>query len=106
MANNGGVTGEISNNLFVFDPKDNMWVEKVPMNQSRMHCMLNAIENKLYAIRGRTAINKPVPSIEVYDTRTDQWSVVENVSLSNHSLGASFVENNDIFTGIGNLDNS
>ena len=86
----GGYTsrnvGQVSYKLFVFDPKDNLWLEKAPMNQSRMSCMLNAIENKLYAIGGHTmSINKPVPGIEVYDTMTDQWSIVQ-VFLSNHTL--------------------
>ena len=95
----GGFTssGETSNNLFVFDPKDNLWVRKASMNQNRMCCMLNAIENKFYAIGGRTCNSELVPSIEVYDTTTDQWSVVQNVSLSNYPLGASFVDGNKIY---------
>jgi N-acetylneuraminic acid mutarotase len=74
------------NTTFAYDPKTDTWTTRAPMPTARQHLATAAIDGKLYALGGRVlgdGINDPnidaavtnFNNNEVYDPKTDTWSV-------------------------------
>ncbi|NXI53394.1 KLD7A protein, partial [Chloroceryle aenea] len=64
-----GQTQRPSNCVFCYDPLTNIWREICPLNQSRPHCKLVALDGHLYAIGGECLY-----TVERYDPRQDRWT--------------------------------
>ncbi len=78
-----------------FDKQANLWLIKPPMNFPRCQHVLEAVEDKLYAIAGRDELANST-SVEVYDPQTNQWSVLQHNVLVEFGA-SSFVHGHNIF---------
>ena len=70
----------LSQKLFAYDRKAGIWLTKVDMNQGRAETVLEAVNNKLFAIGGGDYLKTKTaaPSIEMLDIQENQWTIVEN----------------------------
>ncbi len=94
----GGLDGVLSTvaKVHAFDIKANLWLVKESMNHPRCQHVLEACEDRLYAIAGRVIGGENTTSIEEYDPIVNQWSVIQIECLK--AIGASsFVVDQNIY---------
>uniref|UniRef100_A0A4W5KGT6 Kelch domain containing 7A n=1 Tax=Hucho hucho TaxID=62062 RepID=A0A4W5KGT6_9TELE len=60
-----------SKRVFCYNPVTSIWKEISPMNESRPHCKLAALQGYIYAIGGEC-----LSTVERYDPRSDRWTFV------------------------------
>ncbi|XP_064822492.1 kelch domain-containing protein 7A [Oncorhynchus masou masou] len=60
-----------SKRVFCYNPVTSIWKEISPMNESRPHCKLAALQGCIYAIGGEC-----LSTVERYDPRSDRWTFV------------------------------
>ncbi len=104
----GFVKNETTKNLFIYDTKAKLWLTKQPMIRARCQHVLEAVNDKVYAIGGRGSMairNASVNSAEVYDPRVDQWTIIlDNSKRCIHSGASSFVHDQKIYVVGGTRD--
>ncbi len=96
----GYVRDDTINSLFVYDTKAKLWLTKKPMNHARCQHVLEVVNDKVYAIGGRNSIteNTADRSIEMYNPRADQWTIIlGNFPLCRHACASSFVYEQKIY---------
>ncbi len=95
----GGVDSQKTlNSLLAYDPSSNKWSEKASMpTTAREHLTSAVVNGKLYVMGGRTGgMSANVDTNEVYDPRTDKWTVLEPL-LSKRGGLASAAVNGSIY---------
>ena len=87
------------NNLFVYDPQYNLWMEKAPMSIKRFYHESVNLDGKLVVMGGRSR-TWPQPlenTVEMYDPATNTWSDLQNMNYAPGSFCAE-VYNGNIYT--------
>lgn len=98
----GGTTGgwSIVNNLYVYDPGLDEWIEKAPMNITRRGAGTKSCHGKLYAFGGYSGGSwTVVKSIEAYDPETDQWTLLHDANLPRALMAMSMFHDQFFFFG-------
>ncbi len=88
-----GVRGEITNMFHAYDCSQHTWVVKKPMIKPKCCHGLEAVGDRLYALGGEF---KQVPSIEVYDIGTNQWTALMD-RMELRDCRSTCVDGEDIF---------
>ena len=95
----GFLEGDEATNLFLeYDPASGQWSELPPMGLARGGGAAVTIGNKLYVIDGGSNPyitddpKPPVPRLEVFDFRTQEWSVAATPPAGVHHTGAAVVD--------------
>jgi N-acetylneuraminic acid mutarotase len=85
----GGVdSGRSIANLEVYDPDNDAWEERSPMNVSRNHIAGGAIRGKFYVAGGRPGT---LNVLEEYDPETDRWTIKRPMPTGRSGIGATVV---------------
>ncbi len=74
----GGYTAQetTTDSVYAYDIKGKLWLTKARMNEKRCAHTLDAIKDKLYTIGGRNFDGGNVLSNEIYDTLSNQWTLL------------------------------
>ena len=87
----GGSGGTmLQNELEYFDPPNNQWVIRAPMNIPRNHTAGAVIDGKFYVVGGRGSTNAPT-ALEVYDPATNVWSILAPMPTGRSGIAAAAV---------------
>ncbi len=81
-----GWFGSIQADVYAYDSKANLWLSKPPMNHKRYRHVMKLVQDKLYAIGGITTTG----DIEMFDIITDQWTIVEGMTLKGYMTLSGF----------------
>lgn len=79
--------------LNCFDPEKNEWEVKATTCHPHFGSSLIVVNNTLYVAGGRVLIQQNIPSggpapVEIYNTESNTWSVVEQKHIPQNNLGA------------------
>ena len=92
---------QASNRLYAYDFTGGIWLTKNNMNEARSNAVIEAYDNKLFLMGGRSSLKMTpeaaVSSVEVFDIQQNQWTTLAkrlNVALF---ASASFIDGSDIF---------
>ncbi|MGX4282604.1 MULTISPECIES: Kelch repeat-containing protein [unclassified Bacillus (in: firmicutes)] len=87
----GNNNGKVQNQIYVYDPKQNKWIEKVSMNEGREGAAIAVVDHKIYVIGGYGEDNSGsktyLKTVEVYDINTDSWT--KGIELPKPLTGSS-----------------
>ena len=72
----GGYSDKVEKSVEKYDPSNNKWSTVNSMNIERYGHAACVQQNKIYVIGGKTISGNPTKTIECYDTKLDQWTVV------------------------------
>ena len=83
--------------LNCFDPVKNEWEVKATTCHPHFGSSLIVVNNTLYVAGGRDSISQNIPSggpapVEIYNTESNTWSVVEQKHIPSNNLGAVEIE--------------
>ena len=89
--------------LCCFDPVKNEWEVKATTCQPHFGSSLIVVNNRLYVAGGNVSISNCVPSggaapVEMYNEKSNAWSVVEQKRIPSNNLGAVEIEGRVYFT--------
>lgn len=84
----GGFTGHgkkaVSDRLFIYDPKTDVWQEGSRMSEPRGALTADFINGLLYAVGGVNSSRIPVTTNEVYDPISNSWSKTAPMPTARH----------------------
>ena len=84
--------------LYAFDVVAKIWLTKASMNHKRVHFSLQSVGTKLIACGGWQS-----PTVEIYDIADDQWTLIQNETLTNNEYPATIALNGRVYV-IGGSD--
>jgi N-acetylneuraminic acid mutarotase len=90
----GGVDSQKTlSSILAHNISSNTWSEKAPMpTTEREHLTSAVVDGKLYVMGGRTnGMSANVDTNEVYDPKTDRWTVLEPMPSKRGGLASAFV---------------
>ena len=88
----GSDTATPMEKLYAWDMVGKIWLTKASMKRSRALFSLEAVGEKLVACGGKHS-----PDVEIYDIVDDQWTLIQNGILENHSFPATIVKDNKVY---------
>lgn len=86
----GSGGGMMQNEVEYFDPPNNQWVMRAPMNVPRNHTAGAVIGGKFYVVGGRGSPNAPT-ALEVYDPNANAWTVLAPMPTARSGIAAAAV---------------
>ena len=69
--------------LECYDPSNNQWIERAPMQTARKCCASAALDGKLYVVGGADNLNSTLSTVEIYDPLTT-YNFPSNAALAQH----------------------
>ncbi|KAG2456970.1 kelch-like protein 34 [Polypterus senegalus] len=69
----------VTNKVCRYDPRFNKWTETASMLEKRSRFSCCVIEENIFAIGGKVAVDSPLSSVEVYDINTNKWEKVRDL---------------------------
>ncbi|KAG2318762.1 hypothetical protein Bca4012_055052 [Brassica carinata] len=72
-----GKSARVSANVYEFNPATNRWTKLADMNIPRCGFEYAVVDGLLYVIRGFTAHGDKLLSLEVYNPKTNKWSLMD-----------------------------
>ncbi|XP_078702529.1 kelch-like protein 26 isoform X2 [Branchiostoma floridae x Branchiostoma belcheri] len=92
----GSVGWEHQDALRSFSPKDRKWINMAPMQIARTFHRMEALGGKLYVLGGTflspTKVLKTSATVERYDPKVDQWTMVEDMLVPMSEPGCTTLE--------------
>ncbi|XP_018462350.1 putative F-box/kelch-repeat protein At1g27420 [Raphanus sativus] len=94
-------TNAVSANVHEFNPATNRWRKLADMNIPRHNFACAEVEGLLYVIRGYSADDVSILNAEVYNPKTNKWSLMDCPHHPNFSPAFAFSFNTKLFV-VGN----
>ena len=95
--------GMMQNELEYYDPPNNHWVVRAPMNIPRNHTAGAVIDGKFYVVGGRGSAAAPT-ALEVYDPVMNSWTTLAPMPTGRSGIAAAAV-NGQLWVFGGELPN-
>lgn len=87
----GRIENLVTNKVWRYDTAADAWVELPSMPVPRYGAAMQAVGSKLYVIGGAVSHANDATSIEVFDTTTDRWSLIDRALPSGRMAFGSVV---------------
>uniref|UniRef100_W5M7S1 Kelch like family member 34 n=1 Tax=Lepisosteus oculatus TaxID=7918 RepID=W5M7S1_LEPOC len=93
------VTTVVNNQVYRYDPRFNRWAEAAGMLERRAQFACCAVDGRIFAIGGRSGIESPHSSMEVYDIKTNTWQKAEHLPQKMHGHACTVYRNTIYISG-------